>query len=102
MGYEELLKKAIITGCEDDAYDLVKYVEVDKPIGPNGLTALHIACMHGSWQMVVILLDNEADPFVEDGEGKTPLQIAIDYGGNGAYDTYTNCALLLSRAMGYA
>jgi ankyrin repeat protein len=45
----------------------------------DGATALHLACRkisNYSLQVVEYLLDNGSDPFIEDGSGRTPLDVA--------------------------
>jgi glutaminase len=43
-------------------------------------TALHIACSEGNYEIVKLLLDNVADPFVQDRWGQSPYQNAVQGG----------------------
>ena len=99
MGYKKILANAVSCGRECDVYEHLNDIDVNTHLKKDGSTALHIACMCGNSNMVTFLLVNEANPFVKDYNGQTPLQIAIDCGGDGMYDTYTDCANLLSLSM---
>jgi ankyrin repeat protein len=98
-GLEKQLSTAVKYGCEDDTYQLLDDIDVNTPLAPNGSTALHIACLHGNPNMVVVLLLNGANPFLENKMRKTPLRIAIENGGDGMDPEYTECAHLLRIAM---
>ena len=43
----------------------------------NNYTPLHAACSHGSLAIVRLLLDSEADPYIKDDKGGTPLSEGI-------------------------
>ncbi|KAJ1487067.1 ankyrin repeat protein, partial [Baffinella frigidus] len=42
-------------------------------------TPLHLACVHGRWEMVEMLIECGADVFAEDRGGRTPGDIAAAY-----------------------
>ena len=44
----------------------------------TGETALHIAASKGNRNAVARLLEYEADATVEDAEGRTPLELAVE------------------------
>ena len=99
VGLERQLSNAVKCGCEDDTYQLLDDIDVNTPLAPNGSTALHLACRGGNPHMIVLLLLNGANPFLENKMRETPLRIAIENGGDGMDPEYTECAHLLRIAM---
>lgn len=65
-GYNELVSLLISSGADVNA----KFY--------CNTTALHTACAWERTEIVALLLENNANPFVKDSEGKTPLDIAIE------------------------
>ena len=43
----------------------------------NGSTALHYAVSNENWEATDVLLQNKADPNVQDRDGFTPLHLAV-------------------------
>jgi hypothetical protein len=52
-------------------------IQTDTYIG--GSTPLHIAAENGSWQCVLVLIENEADVFALNDHGKTPAQVCKNH-----------------------
>ncbi|WP_265034942.1 MULTISPECIES: ankyrin repeat domain-containing protein [unclassified Wolbachia] len=68
---------------------LAKEVKVNEPIyeldgAKSQLTALHIAALHGHQEIVQLLLNNGANPSLEDSQGRTPRDIVGDVEGKKA------------------
>lgn len=55
--------------------------EIDRLYG--GQTALHFAAGSGNWLPAKLLLDAQADPNTQDGEGQTPVMLAAAAGHEG-------------------
>jgi hypothetical protein len=67
-------------------------VEAGTYIG--GTTPLHIAAENGSWQCVLVLIENDADVFALDDHGQTPAQVCknlADYYEAGCDGTCVFC-----------
>ncbi len=62
---------------------------MNTPQYSSGLTPLHLAAQLGHGLTIELLLNNEADPTVTDGNGHTPVHVAAVYesvdGGLGAF-----------------
>ncbi|KAF3182350.1 hypothetical protein TWF788_006265 [Orbilia oligospora] len=63
--------------------------DVDAP-GPNGRTSLSWAAFHGNVDVVALLLKNNADRNIRDGEGYTPLMLATEQGHHGIVEALLN------------
>lgn len=48
----------------------------------NYNTPLHIAAMSGNWSIVEVLLDNGADPNIENSSGEIPAESALQASGD--------------------
>ncbi|KAI4176194.1 MAG: hypothetical protein LQ348_006052 [Seirophora lacunosa] len=65
----------------DNEFELLRYLlksgaDVNEKSGEDGDTALHLAAIQGCMQAVRLLLSHNADPSVQDKQGRTPLQAA--------------------------
>eukprot|EP00941_MAST-03F_sp_MAST-3F-sp1_P006218 g6218.t1 len=55
-------------------------------VGKSGDTALHYACLHGSKDIVKLLLENNADHLILNNEGKSPYDIASLSNKSGSHE----------------
>lgn len=65
------------------ATDLLALLLMSRRADPNtrcvtGITPLHFAAAHGQPESVQLLLSSRADPNLVDGEGRLPLEYALD------------------------
>jgi ankyrin repeat protein len=76
-----------VVGLEYALYHLAR---IDgRCVNKGGMTALHMACMHGHLEVVQILLDRGANVHVRDNNGSFPLHVAA------AFNHADVCRLLL-------
>ncbi|WP_425385951.1 ankyrin repeat domain-containing protein [Wolbachia endosymbiont (group A) of Barypeithes pellucidus] len=79
---------------------LEKKVKVDEQMSGDvnsKFTALHIAALHGHQEIVQLLLNNNADPSLEDSRGQTPRDIVGDVEGKKAIIEMLEAASSLTR-----
>jgi ankyrin repeat protein len=74
------LLHTLISSCEKSTADKVQLLillgwDVNADHG-QGMTPLHLACLHGDLELVKLLLENGADPTLTDKEGLTPRERA--------------------------
>lgn len=95
----QALRTAIERGSDGDLHDILNDGLVDTSSVVdirNRSTPLHLACVHGRWEMVEMLIECGADVFAEDRGGRTPGDIAAAYPH---LESYVACVQLLVREM---
>lgn len=77
-----VLHFAVAMGVSTDTLEvLLKAGAIPDIRDSNGETALHYAVEKNNISLAVSLLDNGADPFIENNDGMTPLVLAFSLGG---------------------
>lgn len=71
-----------VAGIEEDPSS-PESLEVNQPVGPGGLTRLHMAAMDGEFEEVIRLIEKEgASPLIQDNMKKTPYDRARAFGNH--------------------
>ena len=70
---------AVETDRADLVAELIRWSPPLSDVGPDGKTALHLACSRGQVKMVGALVKAGADMEAKDAEGMTPAQVAKDF-----------------------
>ena len=59
---------------------MADYIDINRKMSADGLTALHVACLHNHYDMALVLIANGASVDITDNYDQTPHRYAIEYG----------------------
>jgi len=71
-----VLHFAAFTGKQHIIPILSKHVDINKGFGANNLTATHLAAKSNNSDIIKVLIENGADPSIQDHLGRTPILLA--------------------------